>query len=78
MVVVVVVMMMIVVANAALQAACDEVNRGFMSRVYKTKTYQALSLLATPYVLPFEIAFTLVRKYVFNSILLYCVPSGFI
>lgn len=52
-----------VTVQTALQAACDEVNRGFMSRIYKTKAYQALSLMATPYLLPFELAYTLVRKF---------------
>ena len=47
---------------AALQAACDRVNRGFMAHLYKTKAYRAVSLMATPYLLPFELAYLLVRK----------------
>lgn len=48
--------------RAALQAACDRVNRGFMARLYKTKAYRAVSLMATPYLLPFELAYILVRR----------------
>ena len=50
------------IMHAALQAACDRVNRGFLARLYKTKAYRAVSLMATPYLLPFELAYILVRR----------------
>ena len=50
------------IVHAALQAACDRVNRGFMARFYKTKAYRALSLMATPYLLPLELTYILVRR----------------
>ena len=46
----------------ALQAACDRVNRGFVARLYKTRAYRTLSLIATPYLLPFELAYTLICR----------------
>lgn len=49
--------------QTALQAACDEVNKGFLAKIYKSKVYRVVSLLATPYVLPFELTYHLVRKF---------------
>lgn len=47
----------------ALQAACDEANNGIMAKIYKSRVYQVLSLLATPYVLPFEVAYQLIKRF---------------
>jgi len=62
MICVIVVVVDVCLCRTALQAACDRVNRGFMARLYKTKAYRAVSLMATPYFLPFEMAFLLVHK----------------